>query len=132
MDDYFTIGRLARAAGVNVETVRYYQRVGLLTEPPKPREGYRVYTREAVDRIKFIKQAKKLGFNLKEISELLDLGDGHCGDVRRKAEQKRDRIAAQIADLQRLRATLDTLINACASGKDPTHCPIVESLAGTK
>jgi len=125
-----TIGHLARTAGVNIETVRYYQRVGLIQEPHKPATGYRVYPAETIDRIKFIKRAQPLGFSLQEIAELLDLGDGHCADVRHHAEEKRAQINQQIKDLRRLRKTLDRLITSCESGNDSAHCPIVETLAG--
>lgn len=129
MASELTIGRLARVAGVNVETVRYYQRVGLIHEPPRPPEGYRRYSPDTVDRIRFIKRAQKLGFSLGDISELLELGDGRCADVRARAEQKNAQIEAQIRDLEAMRDTLEKLIRACRSGKDPVHCPIVQSLA---
>lgn len=80
---------------MNIETVRYYQRVALIQEPPKPAEGYRHYPVDTVDRIKFIKRAQQLGFSLKEITELLELGNGHCVDVRACAENKRARIEQQ-------------------------------------
>ena len=124
-----TIGPVARAAGVNVETVRYYQRVGILNEPAKPAEGYRVYPADTIDRIRFIKRAQQLGFSLQEIAELLELGDGCCDDVRQRAEQKRSLIAQQIKDLKNLQKTLDTLIKACRSEDNAAHCPIVASLA---
>jgi len=127
-----TIGYLARAAEVNVETVRYYQRVGLIQEPQRPQAGYRVYPPEAVDRLKFIKRAQQLGFSLKEITELLELGDGHCADVRVRAEEKRAHIDQQIKDLKNLRKTLDILIKACQTDNDTVHCPIVETLAGKR
>ena len=132
-----TIGQVARAAGVNVETVRYYQRVGLVTEPPKPASGFRIYSSETIDRINFIKRAQQLGFNLKEITELLDLGEGRylgegrCADVRTRAEEKRAHIDSQIADLQRLRETLDSLIRACSTEHGAAQCPIVETLSGS-
>ncbi len=125
-----TIGYLARMAGVNIETVRYYQRTGLIDEPPKPSSGYRIYPLQTVGRIKFIKRAQGLGFSLKEINELLELGDGHCADVRVKAEEKRAHIEQQIIELTKLRNTLDTLINSCQNTDDSVHCPIVETLAG--
>ncbi len=128
--DKLTIGHLARAAGVNVETVRYYQRVLLVQEPPKPLAGYRHYPSDTVDRLKFIKRAQQLGFRLKEIAELLELGDGHCTDVRIRAEEKRTQVDQQIKDLENLRETLDTLIKTCQSGKNPAHCPIVDTLLG--
>jgi len=125
-----TIGRLARAAGVNVETVRYYQRVGLIEEPPKPDTGYRHYPPETVDRIRFIRRAQELGFRLREIRELLELGEGHCADIRERARARRERVARQIADLQALQATLDNLIRSCERENQPGRCPIVESLLG--
>ena len=125
-----TIGRLAGRAGVNVETVRYYQRVGVITEPPKPPQGFRHYLDETIDRIRFIKRAQKLGFKLTEITELLDLGSGHCHDVRARAEEKREQIIHQIKGLESLKATLGTLIEACGAGRDDTSCPVIEALAG--
>lgn len=124
-----TIGRLARKAGVNVETVRYYQRIGLVDEPGKPAEGFRTYAPATVDRITFIKRAQALGFRLDEVRELLEVGDGHCADVRARAEEKRERVMARIGELEALKETLDTLIDACLAGRDDAHCPIVESLA---
>jgi MerR family mercuric resistance operon transcriptional regulator len=124
-----TIGRLARAAGVNVETVRYYQRIGLVEVPARPATGFRRYPLETVDRITFIKRAQQLGFNLGEVRELLELGDGHCADVRTRAEEKRAKIAAQIDELEALRGSLDTLIDACLEGRNDARCPIVETLA---
>lgn len=123
-----TIGRLARRAGVNVETVRYYQRVGLIREPERPVVGYRVYPSETVDRLRFIRRAQTLGFSLREIAELLELGDGRCADVRSRAEQKLATIEQQISDLNALRDTLSRLVATCGPGSQP-HCPIIESLA---
>lgn len=130
MTKTLTIGHLARAADVNIETVRYYQRIGLIQEPKKPQTGYRVYPPETIDRIKFIKRAKILGFSLQEITELLELGDGHCNDVRIRAEEKREHIDQQIKDLKKLRKTLDTLIKTCQTAPDTARCPIVETLTG--
>ena len=124
-----TIGYLAKAADVNVETIRYYQRVNLITEPIKPTLGYRVYPEETLKRIKFIKRAQQLGFSLKEIGELLQLGEGHCEDVRQLAEIKRTQIDKQIRDLQNLRKTLSQLITSCKSNSDNSHCAIVETLS---
>lgn len=124
-----TIGRLARAANVNVETVRYYQRVGLVREPAKPFEGFRVYPPETIDRIRFIKRAQKLGFNLQDIAHLLELGDGHCADVSEQAKMKLAKIEAQIKDLQAMRKALKKLITECQSGEQRGHCPIIQSLA---
>ena len=125
-----TIGHLANAAGVNSETVRYYQRVGLIREPLKPAQGFRHYPIETIARIQFIKRAQRLGFQLKEIAELLELSDGQCSDARRRAEQKRSQIDAQINDLKAMQQTLDDLIRSCRAGRADAPCPIVESLVG--
>lgn len=127
-----TIGVLAKAADVNIETIRYYQRIGLITEPEKPLQGYRIYPLATLTRLKFIKRAQQLGFSLAEITELLELGEGSCVDVRERAEQKRDQIDKQINDLTNLRATLSELISSCQSGTNAgsgsSHCAIVETL----
>ncbi|MFK5915712.1 MAG: Hg(II)-responsive transcriptional regulator [Woeseiaceae bacterium] len=128
MSKPLTIGFLAREADVNIETVRYYQRFGIIDEPPKPLEGYRIYSSETVDRIRFIKRAQQLGFSLKEIAELLELGDGNCDDVRIRAEEKRTHVEEQIKDLKKLKKTLDKLITSCQSENSSSHCPIVETL----
>jgi len=126
-----TIGRLAKLVGVNVETIRYYQRIGLIDEPATPLNGFRQYPVKIAENITFIKRAQRLGFSLKEIAELLKIGDGHCDDVRARAEIKRDKIEQQIRDLQSLRDTLDQLICECTSGENKQHCPIVETLLKT-
>jgi MerR family mercuric resistance operon transcriptional regulator len=123
-----TIGRLAKIVDVNVETIRYYQRIGLIEKPATPLNGFRKYPHQIAENITFIKRAQRLGFSLKEIAELLQIGDGHCDDVRKRAEKKRNKIEKQIRDLQSLRETLDKLICECKTGKDSTHCPIVETL----
>jgi len=123
-----TIGRLAKLVGVNVETIRYYQRIGLIDEPATPLSGYRKYPTKTAENIVFIKRAQRLGFSLREIADLLKIGDGHCDDVRMRAEIKRNKIEDQIRDLQTLRNTLDQLICECNSGKSGHHCPIVETL----
>lgn len=128
-----TIGFLAKAAGVNIETVRYYQRINLITEPNKPATGFRVYPTEILKRIKFIKRAQQLGFSLKEVAELLDLGESsskdQCADVRQRAELKRKNIDKQINDLKNLRGTLTKLINSCKKNNSTQHCAIVETLS---
>lgn len=123
-----TIGRLAKLVGVNVETIRYYQRIGLIDEPVAPLNGFRQYPVKTAENITFIKRAQRLGFSLKEIAELLKIGDGHCDDVRIRAEIKRNKIDEQIRDLQSLRDTFDKLICECNSGLNEQHCPIVETL----
>lgn len=128
-----TIGFLAKAAGVNIETVRYYQRIKLIIEPDKPADGFRTYPTETLKRIKFIKRAQQLGFSLKEVAELLQLGEGsgedQCADIRQRAEYKRDHIDRQINDLTTLRATLTQLIDSCQSEGGNQRCAIVETLS---
>lgn len=126
-----TIGAVARQAGVNLQTVRYYQRRGLIEQPPKPPSGYRRYDSNAVDRIRFIKRAQELGFSLVEIGELLELGDGRCDDVRRVAEGQRALVAKRIADLTAMQDTLDALIERCRHERHPGHCPLIETLSRT-
>lgn len=123
-----TIGFLAKAADVNIETIRYYQRISLIAEPKKPAQGYRTYSTEDLKRLRFIKRAQQLGFSLAEIAELLEMGDGSCSDVRHRAEEKRKQIDKQISDLHNLRTTLNELINSCQSESGNSHCAIVETL----
>ena len=122
-----TIGGLARAAGVNVETVRYYQRRGLLARPSRPQGGVRRYVPETLERLRFIKRAQELGFTLREIAELLALGNASCRETQRLAERRRADIAARMKDLAAMRRALDRLLRACAAGRSPA-CPIIESL----
>jgi MerR family transcriptional regulator, mercuric resistance operon regulatory protein len=125
-----TIGGLARAASVNVETIRYYQRRGLVAEPHKPLGGHRRYTPEAVQRLRFIKRAQQLGFTLDEIRSLLLLDDGQsCRETRMLAERKLALIESRIDDLGRMRRLLKGLISECMSGKRPRSCPIIATLS---
>lgn len=126
-----TIGQLAKKAQVNVETVRYYERRGLIPEPPRRESGYRQYSQDVVARIQFIKRAKELGFSLKEILELLSLRvdpDTPCADVKRRAEVKLADIEEKIRALQRMKKALTKLAASC-SGRGPiSECPILEAL----
>lgn len=131
MGSELTIGTLASKAGVNIETIRYYQRRGLLQEPPKPREGYRHYPSESVDRVRFIKRAQKLGFTLEEIVTLLQLGDGHCAETQKLATQKLQLIEARLADLEKMRDTLTALVSQCGQETAQKGCPIVATLASS-
>lgn len=129
MEPNLTIGRLAEAAQVNVETVRYYQRRGLMREPVRPTGSVRRYANDDVRRIRFIKRAQQLGFTLEEITNLLKLEDGRsCRETERLAQQKLSLVEARIADLGRLRKTLRELIGRCESGRGKIACPIIESL----
>ena len=129
MEASLTIGRLAESAQVNVETVRYYQRRGLMREPARPTGGVRRYSDDDVRRIRFIKRAQQLGFTLEEITNLLKLEDGRsCRETEQLAQQKLSLVEARLTDLQRLRKTLRDLIGRCESGRGRIRCPIIESL----
>jgi MerR family mercuric resistance operon transcriptional regulator len=129
MEAALTIGRLAESADVNVETVRYYQRRGLMREPARPPGGVRRYSDDDATRIRFIKRAQQLGFTLDEVANLLKLEDGRsCRETERFARQKLALVEARIADLGRLRKTLRDLIGRCESGRGRIACPIIESL----
>ncbi len=124
-----TIGRLAAAAGVNVETIRHYQRLGLITQPDKPCRGFRRYPPSDVERLKFIRRAQKLGFMLTEIKELLILGgQGQCQDVQRLASQKLEAIEQRLHDLERMRQMLRVLLAQCRAGESDPRCALVEAL----
>ncbi len=125
-----TIGKLAKKANVTIETIRYYQRIGLLLEPDKPTTGYRQYPLEAIARLHFIKRAQQSGFTLKEIAELLALDGQHCKDVQKMAEQKRRQIDAQLKDLTALRNVLDGLIKGCRQNRSTEHCSLIDVFSG--
>lgn len=125
-----TIGRVAKAAGVNVETIRFYQRRKLLAEPTKPLGGVRRYSGEIVFRVRFIKRAQQLGFTLDEVKNLLALEDGQsCKKTHDLAVRKLAIVEARIADLNHMRRTLKTLITQCETGKGQIACPIIATLA---
>jgi MerR family mercuric resistance operon transcriptional regulator len=124
-----TIGRLAKAANVGIETIRYYQELKLL---PVPRRtgSYRHYPTSLIGRIHFIKRAQELGFTLKEISGLLDLHDGTDREtIRTIARDRVAQIEAKLADLERMRKVLRHLVHECEHAKSDIPCPIIESLA---
>lgn len=125
------IGRLAEATGVHLETIRYYQRLGLMPIPPRDRGSVRRYGEDAASRLRFIKRAQALGFALDEVRLLLELSDGeHCAQTRSIAEQKKRLVENKIADLHAIRDALDKLVRACGRGRKGRGCPIIESLTG--
>jgi len=128
-----TIGRLARQAGVNLETVRYYERKGLLPKPPRSTSGYRLFPTEAARRLRFIRRAQELGFSLREIQELLSLRlsrRAKAADVRRRAEIKIADIETKIRTLDSMKKALRKLMTACPGCGPVSECPILESLDG--
>src|SRR5439155_17889646 len=117
-------------AGVNVETIRYYQRRGLVDEPDRPLGGQRRYAPSAVSRVRFIKRSQQLGFTLEEVIGLLRLQDGQsCRETRLLAEHKLALIEDRIADLSRMRRMLKGLVAECAAGQRPRSCPIIATLS---
>jgi len=133
MANPMTIARAAEQAGVGVETIRFYERRGLIAQPLKPRGGgYRHYDRETVERIRFIRQAQELGFSLREIDELLALKtdrQADCADVRLQAVAKRQEVERKIGQLEEIRSALDALIATCPGGGDLNACTIMEALS---
>lgn len=129
-----TISRAAERAGVGVETIRFYERRGLIAQPPRPRSGgYRFYDDAVVERVRFIRQAQELGFSLREVADLLSLRAdpaADCGDVRVQAVAKREDVDRKIAQLRQMRAALDALIASCPGGGALRACTIIEALSG--
>lgn len=130
-----TIGKLASRGGVNVQTIRYYERSGLLPKPSRAASGYRLYADDAVRRLSFIKQAQILGFSLSEIQELLSLrmqSNTTCADIRQRARQKIVAVDKKIEDLQRIKGALTKLAAACRGNGPTSDCPILEALESKK
>lgn len=129
--EQLTIGRLAKLAGIGVETIRFYERKGLVNRPPRKDFGYRQYPLSAVGRIRFIKRAKDLGFSLKEVSELLNLRvdpQTTCADVKSRAEKKIEDVSEKIMELQRIQNALGKLAASCHGDRPTGECPILEAL----
>lgn len=124
-----TIGGLAREAGVNVETIRFYQRRGLLPEPGRPYGQARRYGAAELARVRFIKSAQRLGFSLDEIADLLRLEDGaHCDEARAIGERRLADVRARREDLQRIEETLAALVARCGETSGNVACPLIASL----
>lgn len=126
-----TIGQLAAKADVNVETIRFYERKGIVPQPPRRESGYRSYPDEMVGTIRFIKHAQELGFSLRETKELLDLRHeqtASCRNVRERAQAKLTDVEAKIASLQRIRNELAHLIVSCDQDGPTESCPILKSI----
>ena len=131
MTSMLTIGKLADSAGVNLETIRYYQRRGLLDEPVKPVSGHRRYSVSDAKRVRFIKRAQALGFTLAEIDGLLTLNAAcACTDTRAMAVHKLGLIEQKMADLAVMQQALGALIQQCDAGNGGADCPIIDVLAG--
>ena len=124
-----TIGDLATAANVSVETIRFYQRKGLVPEPPRAYGQIRRYGASDVARVKFVKSAQRLGFSLEEVAALLQLDDGtHCDEARVMAEQKLADVRSKLRDLRRIESVLKTLVADCCSSRGTVTCPLISTL----
>lgn len=124
-----TIGRLAKAAGVNIETIRHYQNKGLIIEPEKPAKGFRQYPISTLERLKFIKTAQKLGFSLREIKEILDLGENRCTEVEQLANQKLLDLRNRVTELESIIVTIDQLLNCCHTQNKAEPCSFVKGIS---
>jgi MerR family transcriptional regulator, mercuric resistance operon regulatory protein len=128
-----TIGRLAAAAGVNVETVRYYQRRGLLEAPQRPSGSIGRYPPAALTRLRFIRRSQSLGFSLDEVQALLSLDDGQsCAAARRIGERKLSDVRQRLQALQALEAALEELVSRCSTSKRKVNCPLIEALMASE
>ncbi|TAM48994.1 MAG: Hg(II)-responsive transcriptional regulator [Paraburkholderia sp.] len=124
-----TIGAFAKAAGVNVETIRFYQHKGLLATPERPYGSIRRYSDADVERVKFVKAAQRLGFSLDEVGQLLTLEDGtHCSEAAELATQRLIDVRAKLADLARIEAALSRLVSECHSHPGNVSCPLIAAL----
>lgn len=126
-----TIGAFAKAAGVSVETIRFYQRKGLLRTPDRLYGSIRRYSTADVARLKFVKAAQRLGFNLDEIGQLLKLADGtHCAEAAELGAERLADVRARLADLKRMEAALSKLLEECRKHRDDVACPLIAALSG--
>lgn len=126
-----TIGRMAARAGVKIDTLLYYERQGVIAPPERNDSNYRVYTQDAVLRVRFVKRAQELGFSLTEIKELLDLRvneKASCGDVRDQALAKVADLDQKIGSLQAMRRVLSNLADECSGDGPVSECPILDAL----
>jgi MerR family copper efflux transcriptional regulator len=126
-----TIGKMAKACDVAIDTVRYYERVGLLPPPQRTPAGYRLYPADSMGRLRFIRRAKALGFSLKEIGTLLLLSDqdGPSAQVKQLTQHKLAVVNQKIHDLQRMRTALQSLNESCSGAGHAQHCPIIDALS---
>lgn len=125
------IGEVAAGAAVNIQTLRYYERMGLLPKPARGSSGYRSYDAHAVRRVRFIKRAQELGFTLAEIAELLAFRDEavtSCDRVESRASTTVDRITEKIRDLERMRTALSHYVTACRTREPLAECPLLDAL----
>lgn len=126
-----TIGRLAAATGVNLETVRYYERIGLMPPPARAASGHRIYEQSHVRRLAFIRRARELGFGIEQIRTLLAIAEPNrssCAEVRELAQTHLDEVRAKLADLAKLERILSATVSRCSGDPAPTCCPVLDLL----
>ena len=129
--DRFSRGQVAKSTNLSIETIRFYEKQGLIKDPPRSPNGYRQYSQEDISRLKFIKRAKELGFSLKEITELLNLNQDAVKnrlEVQARAQAKLNEIEDKIADLKRIKQALAKLSSCCNQKTNLDNCPILEAL----
>ena len=126
-----TIGTLSRKTAVKIETVRYYEKIGVMPDPPRKASGHRTYSADLVDRLRFIRRSRELGFSLRDIRELLGVDDNppSCADVHALTRTHLANVRGKIADLKKLEAMLSGIADKCGRGTTP-DCPVIEALAG--
>lgn len=126
-------GELAKRSGCNLETIRYYEKIGLLNNPARTESGHRVYLEADQSRLRFILRSRELGFTIEEVRSLLSLvddGDYSCGEIHSLTSNHLTSVSRKISDLQKLESTLKKISSECAKGNDP-DCPIIDALAGS-
>lgn len=126
----FTIGKLSKRSQVNIETIRYYEKIGIMPKPPRNSSGYRIYSMPHLERLSFVRRSRELGFSQAEVRNLLTLVDEHqytCAEVREMTVRQRLTVRNKIKDLRKLEQALTTMINECAGGDIP-DCPIIDTL----
>lgn len=127
-----SIGHVARRTGIGVETVRFYERQGLIQEPARRKSGYRQYTEAVIPRLEFIKRSRELGFSLQDIGEFLSLrpdSEASCDEVKRRAEEKIAQLEEKIGTLVRMKGALEDLVETCCGKGSESECPFLEALA---
>lgn len=127
-----TRGDLARATGCNIETIRYYEKTGLLPDPPRSAAGYRIYSAAHATRLRFILRARELGFSMEDIRGLMGLDDGAaptCAEVKERTKRHLADVRAKIADLRRIESVLAATASRC-SGAEVPNCPVLDAISG--
>jgi len=127
----FTIGRLSQLAEVNIETIRYYEKIGIMPKPPRNSSGYRIYSAPHFERLSFVRRSRELGFSQPEVRKLLTLVDEHkytCAEVKKMTARQLSNVRDRIKDLRKLEKALTMMVSKCDGGDIP-ECPIVDTLS---